>query len=127
MDRDFERFNGGPNEDRSKRLHVTITPQRLLRINRNVYQQLGKPDAVRLYYSPKRDTIGIEVASHRLNGAFPVLPCGPSYRINAAPFLRHYNIRIDTTIKFANPEIVGNELFLNLADIVSVAAKKRKK
>jgi len=106
---------------------VTINPQRLLRFNSHTYQMLGKPDAVRLYFSEKRDMIGVEVSSPRLNDAFPVMPTGTGFRVNAAPFLRHFNICVDRTLKFVNPEISGRELFLNLGEVISVAIKKRKK
>lgn len=124
MDRDFQRFPGGPNEAASKRLHATITPERLIRINRNIHELLGKPDAVRLYYSEKRDSIGVEASNSRLNDAFPVKPSGKTFRINAAPFMRHFNIHVDSTLKFVAPEIVGRELFLKLGETISVSRPK---
>lgn len=59
MDRDFETFLGGPNEVISKRLHVTISPAKLILLNRNMYVELGRPEAVRLAFSRVRDTIAI--------------------------------------------------------------------
>ena len=55
MERDFEKFQGGPSEAASKRVHVTISPQKLIHLNRNMYHQLGKPDAVYLHFSRTRD------------------------------------------------------------------------
>ena len=127
MDRDFERFRGGPNEAVSKRLHVTISPAKLILLNRNVYHLLGKPAAVYLDFSRTRDIIAIEPASPRLSESFPVLPTGHSWRINAAPFCRHFGIDIDTTLKFIRPDIDGNALYLKLAETVSVGGRKRQK
>jgi hypothetical protein len=127
MDRDFERFRGGANEAMSKRVHVTISPARLILLNRNMYETLGKPAAVYLNFSRVRDTIAIEPASPRLTETFPVIPTGHGWRINAAPFCRHFGIDIDTTLKFVRPEIVAGALYLKLSETVSVGGRKRKK
>src|SRR5215831_3946716 len=106
MDRDFEIFRGGANEALSTRLHVTISPAKLILLNRNVYNQMGKPAAVRLAFSRTRDIIAVEPASIRFEDSFPVIVNGAGWRISAAPFCRHFGIEIDTTTKFIHPEIV---------------------
>lgn len=126
MDREFERFHGGPNEAIAKRLHVTISPAKLILLNRNIYNQLGRPAAVYLNYSRAREIIALEPASPRLAGTFPVIANPMNWRINAASFCRHFRIEIDTQLKFVNPEIVGNALYLKLAETVSVGGRKRK-
>jgi len=126
MDRDFEPFRAGPNEARSLRLHVTISRQRILRINRNVFEKLGRPASVRLSYSRERDAIGIEAASPRLNDAFPLIPEPAGHRINAAPFCRHFNICPDATLKFVTPEITGQSMMLKLGETISVARPKKR-
>lgn len=125
MDRDFEVFHAGPNEALSKRLHVTLNRQRIIHINRNAYDRFGRPPAVRLSYSAQRDAIGIEAVSPRMNGAFPIIPECRGYRINAAPFCRHFNISPDTTLKFVDPEITGQTMMLKLRDTISVARARR--
>lgn len=127
MDREFERFQGGPNEATSQRIHVTINPGLLILLNRNIYTKLGKPAAVYLHYSRTRDIIAIEPASPRLPGSFPVLQSGSGWRINTAPFCRHFGICIDTTLKFIRPDIEGNALLLKLFETVSVGGRRRKK
>ncbi|MEP7076332.1 MAG: hypothetical protein ABI878_11035 [Acidobacteriota bacterium] len=127
MDREFEKFAGGPNEAIAKRIHVTITPAKLIRLNRNMYEQMGKPSAVHLGYSRTRDVIAIEEASPRLSDSFPVLPNRCAWRINAAPFCRHFGISIDTTLKFIRPDLEGNTLLLNLRETISVGSRKRRK
>jgi len=63
---------------------------------------------VRLYYSRTRDCIGLEAASGNFNDTFPVVANGPSgWRISAAPFCRHFNISVDTTVKFVAPNLDG--------------------
>jgi len=127
MDRDFERFKGGPTEATSKRIHVTISPQKLILLNRNIYNLLGRPAAVYLSYSRTRDVIAIEPTSPRLPEAFPVVQNIMNWRINAAPFCRHFGIDIDTQLKFVHPEIIDNILYLKLAETVSVGGRKRVK
>lgn len=127
MEREFERFHGGPGEAASKRIHVTISPAHLILLNRNIYHQLGKPAAVYLNYSRTRDIIALEPASPRLPESFPVLQSGCGWRINAAPFCRHFGINIDTQLKFIRPDIEGNALLLKLSETVCVGGRKRKK
>ena len=127
MDRDFEPFLAGPNEARSKRLNVTVSPQRIIRLNRNVYDLLGRPAAVRLSYSRERDAIGLEAVSPRFNEAFPLVPEVRGYRINAAPFCRHFNITPDVTLKFVTPDIVGQSMMLKLRETISVARPRRRR
>lgn len=127
MEREFERFRGGPNEALSSRLYVSISPAHLILLNRNMYHRLGKPEAVHLGFSRERDIIAIEPASPRLSDAFPVVKNPMNWRINAAPFCRHFGIHIDTQLKFVSPEIIGNTLHLNLGETVSVGGRKRRK
>ena len=127
MDRDFEIFRTGPNEARSKRLHVTILKYGIIRMNRNVYYQLGRPAAVRLGYSRERDAIWIEAVSPRFNEAFPVIADRMAWRINAAPFCRHFNINPDTSLKFVAPDIVGQTMTLKLRETISVARPRRRR
>ena len=108
-------------------MHVTISPAKLILLNRNVYHQLGKPAAVYLNFSRTRDIIAIEPTSPHFAEAFPVMQTGHSWRINAAPFCRHFGIQIDMTLKFVGPEVKGNVLYLKLAETVSVGGRKRRK
>ena len=127
LDREFERFHGGPNEPASKRLHVTISPGKLILLNRNVYNLIGKPAAVYLNFSRVRDIIAIEPASPRVPESFPVIQNHHNWRINAAPFCRNFNIDIDTQLKFIRPELEGDALMLKLNETVSVSGRKRRK
>ena len=126
MDRDFEKFLAGPTLAAAKRLNVTISRHNVLGLNNNVYRLMGKPEAVCLYYSRSRDVIGILPVSPRMNEAFPVKPHGrSSWRINAAPFCRHFGIRVDSTFRFVDPEIQGVKLLLKLSHVVSVATVRK--
>ena len=125
MDRDFEIYHAGPNEPIGKRLHVTFTPQRIIRLNRNAYERFGRPSAVRLAYSRTRDTIWVEAVAPGQPGAFPVIADHIAWRINAAPFCRHFRIHPETTLRFTEPQIEGQTMLLRLHQTVSVARPKR--
>ena len=128
LERDFEKFRGGANEALQDRVYVTLSPTRNIVLNRNAYERLGRPGSVRLYYSRLRDCIGIENSSGNFNDSFPVRTNGPvGWRISAAPFCRHFNISVETTVKFLTPEFIGPSLLLNLGDIISVARPKRRR
>jgi hypothetical protein len=100
----------------------------VLSFNRNTYHELGKPVAVYLYFSRTRDLIAVEpVRSLNFPDAFPVLTKNISgYRINAAPFCRHFGITLDNTIRFISPEVRDGKLELKLAETISVAQARRK-
>ena len=114
MDRKFEAYIGGPTIDPTVRLHVTLAPNGRLFINKRVYQMLGKPDAVRLYYAREDAQIGVEPAAASLPEAMPVFQNKQGYRVNAAPFCRHFGIRLTQTEKFLDPHVESQTLILNL-------------
>ena len=129
MDRDFEKFRGGPTQPPQGHLYVSITRQNMIGMNAFCYRELGKPPAVNLYFSRARDIIMIEpVPSANLPEAFPVRQKTHSgYRINASPFCQHFNIRMDTTQRFAHPEIRDGKLILKLGETVTTRHIRRQK
>jgi hypothetical protein len=75
IDRDFEKFRGGPTPGPAERIHVTLDHKHVIGLNENVYRLLGKPTAVYLYFSRSTDTIAIEPLQHsRLLRLFPSSP-----------------------------------------------------
>lgn len=128
----LEKFEGGPTPPPQKRLHVTISSTGAIRFNRNFHANMGKPPAVYLYYDRAAGVIAIEpVHSFRMPSAFPLLENQGGYRINAAPFCRHYGIRVDATERFIHPELApdGRRWLLKLSDTVTVRnlrGKRRK-
>ena len=127
----LEKFMGGPTPPPEKRVHVTINKQNLIGLNEKCYEMLGKPQAVYLYYSREDSVIAIEpVHSFRMPAAFPVKAKGNGgWRINAAPFCKHYNIRTDTTERFISPELSsdGKQLLLKLTETVTIKNFRVKK
>jgi len=127
-DREFERFEGGPTQSVHERMHITINKENVIGLNANCYRMLGKPSAVYLYYSRKNDIIAIEPLDNaRLPRAFPVKPkTSVSWRINASPFCKHFDIRIDATHRFIAPDLRDGKLMLKLSETVTVRQVRRK-
>ncbi len=126
LERDFIKFTGGPVVSMRDRLHVTLSELGVIYLNKRTHEVWSRPAAVALYYSPEKDTIAIEHASPRDPKSFPVKPCQNGYRILAGPFLGHFKIRTDHTIRFPNPEIEGGLMLLNLRDTLNVTERRRK-
>jgi len=128
LERDFEKFNGGPVLSTRERMHVTLSELGVIYMNRNAYRLFGNPAAVSFYYSRERDTIAIEPANPRFEKNFPVKQCQNGFRILAGPVVGNFNIRTENTIRFANPDIDKNGiLMLNLRDTVNVTPRRKKK
>ncbi|MEO5859664.1 MAG: hypothetical protein ABIR33_12015, partial [Pyrinomonadaceae bacterium] len=113
------------------RVHVSLAPNGRMILNRKAYELIGKPPAVYLYYSRTTDTIAVEpVQSPRLAESLPVLQeKKTSVRVNAAPFCRHFNIRVPATSRFIRPEVRNGRLLLKLSEVVTIttAMKGRKR
>ena len=123
MDKSYEVFLGGPTKAAQDKVHVTINSQNVIAINGNCYRLMGKPAAVSLAFSRELQTIAMAPCSPRLNEAFPVLTKSVSgWRVNAAPFCRHFNI--DILLKFIRPEPESSALILKLRETVSVGGKR---
>jgi hypothetical protein len=129
MDRKYEKFLGGPTRSADERVYVSLSKANLLVFNNNCYKLLGKPTAVYLYFSRSDDMIAVEpVHSRRLPAAFPVLEKYASgWRVNASPFCKHFNIRLDTTERFISPEFRDGALQLKLSETVTVRQLRRGK
>jgi hypothetical protein len=128
MDRSFEKYRGGPTKPAQDRLHVTINNQKVITLNKSVHKLMGHPEAVCLFFSRDQDMIAIQPSSTRLPESFPVQEKSSSgWRVNAAPFCRHFGIDIDTTLKFIDPDIRDGALHLKLSETVSVAQVRRKR
>ena len=131
IEREFEKYRGGPTVDPKVRVHVSLSPIGRLILNNKAYALIGKPPAVNLFYSRVHDVIAIEpVTSARLPKSMPVMQNkNNSVRINAAPFCRHFGIRVDVTSRFITPEPRNGRLWLKLGETVQVttAMKGRKR
>ena len=128
MDKDFEKFLAGPTKSPADRLHVSLNRNNVMHFNNKLYRLMGKPESICLYYSRTRNIIGMLPISPRMNEGFPVKPnVNTGYRINISPFCRHFGIRIDSTIRFIDPEVEGVRVLLKLSNTVGAATVRKRK
>ena len=127
LERDFEKFTGGPVVSTRDRMHVTLSHTGIIYFNQNTHRLLGNPAAAALYYSRERDVIAIEPASPRIEQNFPIKPLQSGWRILAGPFVGHNGIRTDHTLRFVHPDIENGVLLLGLRDTVNVTPRRYKK
>src|SRR5688572_9675936 len=121
IDREWEKFSGGPFVPYSERLYVTLSGRGKLLMNRKTFELIGKPQRVLFYFNRKKDSIGIRPAHERLGEAFPVRESGGSYVFYVGSFLRHFGIRLMSTEKFVAPDINSDGLLtLDLSQTVTV-------
>ena len=127
LDRDFEKFTGGPTTATRERMHITLSALGVFYLNQNAYRLMGNPAAVWFHYSRERDTIAIEPASPRMDDTFPVKAMqGCGWRILGGPFVGSVGIRTDHTIKFTHPEIENDILLLSLRHTINVTPRRYK-
>jgi hypothetical protein len=129
IDTKWEKFQGGPTPLPGTELRATICRIGRIHINHRAFREMGKPEAVHLFFNREEAQIGLQTTSGRLPLAFPVIPSHKStgYRINAAPFCQHFGIKISDTHRFIRPEVRDGKLILKLNDTVLVSRKRRKK
>jgi hypothetical protein len=127
LDRDWERFKGGPRPAARDRIHVTLNYHSEIYFNTNAFRLLGKPEAVHLYYNPKKESIAVRPTSARLSDAFPVRQKkNGSLVIHASPFCQHNGIKMTATHKFVAPEIDNDgNMILDLTNTITVVQKRR--
>ena len=127
LDREFEKYKGGPTVASRDRMHVTINHRGLIYLNANTHRMLGRLVAANLYFNRAKDQIAIEPTSARLPGVFPIHAKREGYVINAGPFCQHFGIRLTGTQRFVDPEIDQKGiLLLELSNVVTIGGWQRR-
>ncbi len=126
LDRQWEKFRGGPTASSAERIRVTLNREGLIYMNAKAYAAFGRPKAVAIYYNRETDAIALEPAHHRFEENFQVINRQNGWVIHASPFIVHHRIRIDGTERFIRPEITQEgQMTLNLRETVSVTRINR--
>jgi hypothetical protein len=110
-------------------MHVTLHRIGRIGFNKRAFLEMGRPEAVHLFFNREDAQIGLQPTSGRLPTAFQVLPSHKStgYRINASPFFKHYGIRISETHSFLRPEMRDGRLVLKLNETVIISRNRKRK
>ena len=128
MGREWEEFNGGPNEPRNDRKHVTLSKRGIILLNDKIYGELGRPATAKLLFDRKMQTIGIRPAEEQEQKVFPLRQKEKaSFRfIHAWPFCRHFKIMPPDSIKFTEPEFENGVLVLSLHKTEQIVRNKKR-
>ena len=135
LDRQCEKFMGGPTVPFRERAHVTLNYRGAIFLNQKAHAMMGRPLAVYLYYNREKDMIILErTDALRANEAFTLRETGGGGKgryLQANPFCKHFRIKVEGTVRFLHPEVdaVGR-MYLKLRDTVTVSRlnpTKRKK
>ncbi|MBA2335826.1 MAG: hypothetical protein M3449_11135 [Acidobacteriota bacterium] len=121
LEKKWEKFKGGPLAKRGQEVRVTLNRKGLIYMNAKMYQCLGRPKAVALYYSREDDAIAVEPAYPRFVENFQVVKKQMGWAVHASTFCRHHKIRIPNTERFIRPDLTNEgQLILNLRETVTV-------
>lgn len=110
----WEAFEAGPNEPLEERLYVSLNGKGQILLSRKAVEILGKPAAVRLFFSKVSSKIGIKAAKRTEKGAFPLndRPQAHSKMIHSSPFCRNYGIRVTGTVAFNGIEVDNDNMLI---------------
>lgn len=125
FDKDWEKFNGGPNKPNRERIHITMNKNSVIYMNANAHRMMGRPDAVQFFFNRKNDKLALKPANARLSDAFPIKMQRGTFIIQASPACRSFGIRLNTTEKFIDPDLddTGN-LILDLSRTITVTKQR---
>ena len=128
LERKWEKFNGGPARSAADELRVSINHRGRIYMNARLYQAMGQPKAVAIYYNREDDAIALEPAYPRFIQNFPIVKHMYGWMVHASSFCRHFRINIPSTQRFIRPEITQEgQLILKLRETVTVGGARRKR
>ena len=124
----FELFEKLSTERIAKSMRISLNDRGTFSLNQKAFDDLGKPEAVELYYDKVNKLIAMRGCSPELKHASSVRQQGQtkSYLVRAMAFSTHYNINVKGTIVFSEPTIDDGMLVLAIATAVQVPPRKIK-
>lgn len=109
----WEKFEGGPSRSSRGRIHVTLNEKGALYLSAKLYNGMGRPGAVLLYYNREKHQIAVQPARVDRPDAFPVATKrNGAHWIYAQSFCRHHKIRFFASHKFLKPEITEERIVI---------------
>lgn len=107
MMRQWVEFKGRPNVKGANEVRVTLNKKGVFLLNKKALEMLGEPEAVKLFFDERNQSIGLGKATAEYENAFPVKSKDKynNRTVCASPFCRHNKVRVDSTIAFNNIEI----------------------
>ena len=119
MIRHWEEFEGRPNRSRSDEPRVTINKKGMLLLNKVAFEALQEPQAVKLFFDPNNQSIGLKPSEPGRFNSFPVKQKDKYYNrtVAASPFCKHHGIRVERTMLF-------NEVEMDKDGVMTLELKK---
>lgn len=104
MEERFIEFRGGPSRPRQKRTKVTLNSRGVFWLNQAAAAALETSEAVKLFYDPHKQVIGIQQSAPLEPNSFPMRPkrTDETYTVNAISFCKHFDIKVLRTVEFNN-------------------------
>ncbi len=120
----LQEFKGSPNRVERDEPRVTLDKRGVMLLNRQAYQAMGSPGAVKLFFEENELVIALKPGDVRHKNAFTVKlkgPVGHTRIIHTQPFCNHFKIRVERTLLFNDIEI-DNEgtMLLSLNNTTSI-------
>lgn len=119
MARNWIEFDEPSDRHTTGMLYASMNPKGQILVNSYTYDLMKQPEAVKLYFEPETDSIGLKAANPLMPNAFPFRKNGVSgHRIVfARRFARKHEIELDYTVSFNLVEIEEDTLVLSLQHI----------
>ena len=107
--------------------YITLNGKGEFLINRPLFDGMEQPEAVLFYFDPDTDTIGMRKADLRQPNSFAIRLNNPSGTriIRARIFTTKWDIRLDGTFCFPDPQIENGMLLLPLNTRLNVSRPRR--
>ena len=107
-------FEGKPNRTSKVEPRVTLDGKGVILLNYRACEAFNTPAAVSLHFDEHERVIGLKPVDARHRNAFPLKPKKKvTFRlISAAPFCRHFKIKINGTVVFNDLDIDNEGVML---------------
>ncbi|MBP9663833.1 MAG: hypothetical protein KBD94_04380 [Pyrinomonadaceae bacterium] len=129
MARRWVEFGLGPKGSTQHRIHVSASPDGILRLNKRAFEVLGSPAALALLFDPQTATIGLRPTSPDMPNAYRTnyKEKEAGTRFSCRTFFRANDIRLSSSISFPTARIEDGVLILELKYRVPLPKNGRSK
>lgn len=111
----WEEFETGAITREMVRVRASLTPKKVITLNKVAIEKLGKPEAVVLLFDKVNLRIGIKPSYHSVANSYPVrywINKRPSARIYASQFCRYHRIKTDPTLVFMDIKLDADGILI---------------
>ena len=102
MQNEWSEYNETRRELRQRRPRVLLRADGAMRFNARAIELLGNPQAIRLLFDVQKSRIGVRAEDPALEYALPLRVEKKSALIHIKSFCNRYNIKLESTIEFAD-------------------------